>query len=50
MAALQIGERTVEKHINAVFAKLGFSEEPDVNSRVMAVLTFLRAQGTARPE
>ena len=46
MAALHIGERTVETHINAVFAKLGFSEEPDVNSRVMAVLTFLRAESS----
>jgi DNA-binding NarL/FixJ family response regulator len=39
--SLVISERAVEKHINAVFAKLGLSEEADVNRRVMAVLTFL---------
>jgi len=39
--ALFLSERAVEKHSNAVFAKLGLSEEADVNRRVMAVLTFL---------
>jgi DNA-binding NarL/FixJ family response regulator len=39
--ALFLSERAVEKHINAVFAKLGLSEEADVNRRVVAVLTFL---------
>jgi DNA-binding NarL/FixJ family response regulator len=39
--ALFLSERAVEKHINAVFAKLGLSEEADINRRVMAVLTFL---------
>jgi DNA-binding NarL/FixJ family response regulator len=39
--ALFLSERAVEKHINAVFAKLGLSEETDINRRVMAVLTFL---------
>jgi DNA-binding NarL/FixJ family response regulator len=39
--SLFLSERAVEKHINAVFAKLGLSEEADVNRRVMAVLTFL---------
>jgi DNA-binding NarL/FixJ family response regulator len=42
MSALHLSERTVEKHINSVFGKLGLSEEPDVNRRVMAVLAFLR--------
>jgi DNA-binding NarL/FixJ family response regulator len=41
-AALFLSERAVEKHINALFHKLGLSEEPDVHRRVMAVLTYLR--------
>lgn len=40
-AALGLSERAVEKHINSVFAKLGFTEEPDVNRRVRAVLLYL---------
>ena len=31
----------VEKHINAIFSKLGLSEEADINKRVKAVLVFL---------
>ncbi len=40
---LYVSERAVEKHTNALFAKLGVSEEPDVNRRVLAVLKFLHA-------
>ena len=43
-AALVISERAVEKHINSIFAKLGLSEDPDVNRRVKAVLLFLSEQ------
>jgi DNA-binding NarL/FixJ family response regulator len=46
--ALRISERAVEKHINALFGKLGVSEEPDVNRRVLAVLTFLQATAPPR--
>jgi DNA-binding NarL/FixJ family response regulator len=40
-AQLGLSERAVEKHINAVFSKLGLAEEPDVNRRVKAVLLYL---------
>ena len=46
--ALFLSERAVEKHINAIFRKLGLSEELDINHRVAAVLFFLqRNMGTA---
>lgn len=41
-AALFLTERAVEKHTNAIFGKLGFAEEPDLNRRVAAVLMFLQ--------
>jgi DNA-binding NarL/FixJ family response regulator len=40
-AALVLTERAVEKHINALFAKLGLAVAPDVNRRVTAVLLLL---------
>ena len=40
-AALTVTERAVEKHTNSIFAKLGLSEEKDVNRRVKAVLVYL---------
>ena len=39
---LYLSERAVEKHINAIFRKLGLSEELDINHRVAAVLFFLQ--------
>lgn len=39
--ALVLSERAIEKHINAIFSKLGLTEEPDLNRRVKAVLLFL---------
>jgi DNA-binding NarL/FixJ family response regulator len=39
--ALFLTERAVEKHINALFAKLGLAQAPDVNRRVTAVLLLL---------
>src|SRR5256714_13056710 len=41
-AALVLSESAVEKHVNAIFSKLGLSEEPYVHRRVAAVLTYLR--------
>jgi len=43
MDFLGLSRRTVEKHINSVFAKLKLSEAHDVNRRVRAVLEFLHA-------
>lgn len=40
-AALFLTDRGVEKHINSIFSKLGFSHEPEVHRRVKAVLLFL---------
>ena len=45
---LYLSERAVEKHTNALFSKLGLSEERDVNRRVLAVLTFLDARPRSR--
>ena len=39
---LVITEKAVQKHINAIFAKLGIAEEPTSARRVLAVLAFLR--------
>ena len=44
---LFMSERAVEKHVGAVFQKLGLTEDEDVSRRVMAVLAFLEA--TTRP-
>lgn len=46
-SALFLSERAIEKHINALFAKLGLNPEPDVNRRVKAVLMHLSARKTA---
>jgi DNA-binding NarL/FixJ family response regulator len=43
-ASLFVTERAVEKHTNSIFAKLGLSEERDVNRRVKAVLVYLSQQ------
>lgn len=40
-ASLSLTERSVERHINAIFSKLGLTFEKDVNRRVKAVLVFL---------
>jgi DNA-binding NarL/FixJ family response regulator len=42
---LCVGVRAVEKHINAIFLKLGLSEETAVHKRVVAVVTFLSEVG-----
>ena len=44
---LFMSERAVEKHIGAIFQKLGLTEERDLNRRVAAVIAFLEAGGSA---
>jgi DNA-binding NarL/FixJ family response regulator len=47
-SALSLTERAVEKHINAIFSKLGLSEEPAaVHRRVKAALAYLAETGPA---
>lgn len=43
--SLFLTERAVEKHINALFAKLGLAATPDINRRVTAVLLRLSDRG-----
>jgi len=45
-ATLFVTERAVEKHTNSIFAKLGLSEEKELNRRVKAVLLFLAGEGS----
>jgi len=42
---LYISERTVEVHVQRIFAKLGISDEQHVNRRVGAVLVYLGVRG-----
>jgi DNA-binding NarL/FixJ family response regulator len=44
---LYLSERAVEKHISSLFQKLNLQPEGDVNRRVAAVLTFLKATAPA---
>lgn len=43
--ALYLSQSAIEKHVNAIFSKLGHREEGEVHRRVAAVLTFLSAEG-----
>ena len=49
-STLFMSERAVEKHIGAVFQKLGLVDEHVTNRRVMAVLAFLEASGPTRSD
>lgn len=40
---LSLSESSVEKHVSAIFAKLGLFEEPHVHRRVAAVVAYLEA-------
>jgi DNA-binding NarL/FixJ family response regulator len=47
--ALFLSESSVEKHVNAIFAKLDLASEQQVHRRVAAVLTFLRDASLRTP-
>ena len=40
--ALSLSQSSIEKHVNAIFSKLGLAEEPHLHRRVAAVVTYLR--------
>ena len=42
-------QRAVEKHINAIFLKLGLADAANVSKRVLAVLMLLAEPGVAPP-
>ena len=42
-ATLYLSESSIEKHVSAIFAKLGLAEEPRLHRRVAAVVAYLRA-------
>jgi DNA-binding NarL/FixJ family response regulator len=39
---LHLSEPAIEKYVNAIFAKLGLSEERKISRRVVAILAYLR--------
>ena len=47
-ASLFMSDRAVEKHVGAIFQKLGLVDERAGNRRVLAVLAYLDAAGTGR--
>jgi hypothetical protein len=44
---LALSRRGVQKHVTAVFAKLGLAQDDDDNRRVLAVLEYLRLETVA---
>ena len=47
-AQLYLSESSVEKHVNAIFTKLGLNAEQLSRRRVTAALTFPARRGPAR--
>ena len=47
--SLNLSKRAVEKHINAIFLKLGLADGENVSKRVQAVLMLLAEPGAAPP-
>lgn len=49
-AALFLSEASVEKHITAIFAKLGFEQDESGNRRVLAALAHIENAGGQGPQ
>ncbi|HET7385872.1 MAG TPA: response regulator transcription factor [Nocardioidaceae bacterium] len=47
-AHLSLSESAVEKHVSAIFGKLGLAQEPSTDRRVSAVLAYLRDDAGSR--
>ena len=47
---LGLTKRSVEKHINGIFAKLDLDADPGVSRRVTAVVTYLAETGAGSRE
>ncbi len=49
-AKMFVTGKSIEKHTNAIFNKLGLEHDGDDNRRVLAVLTYLEQTPSARPQ
>lgn len=49
-AKMFVTAKSIEKHTNAIFNKLGLEHDGDDNRRVLAVLTYLEQTPSARPQ
>lgn len=49
-AKMFVTSKSIEKHTNAIFNKLGLEHDGDDNRRVLAVLTYLEQTPGARPQ
>jgi DNA-binding NarL/FixJ family response regulator len=46
---LEIAQGSVQKHVSAIFTKLGLPADDDTDRRTLAVLTYVQSDGPPRP-